>query len=49
MYAPVVTRLKTYGVTLGQEAEDYMTSVLDQSDMKDWVEQARVEPYTIDV
>lgn len=48
MYAPVVTRIRTYDVTLDPQAETYMDAVFGQTHMADWVLEARNEPYVID-
>ena len=47
MYAPVVTRFKTYGVQLDSDAEAYCAAVLDHPPMKEWCEAARNEPWLI--
>jgi glutathione S-transferase len=47
MYAPVVTRLRTYGVPLDTDAEAYCTAVLAHPAMKDWVAAAKNEPWLI--
>ena len=47
MYAPVVTRLKTYGVKLDSDTEAYCTAVLAQSAMKEWTDAAKNEPWLI--
>jgi glutathione S-transferase len=47
MYAPVVTRLRTYGVTLDSDAEAYCTAVLAHPAMKEWVDAAKHEPWLI--
>jgi glutathione S-transferase len=48
MFAPVVTRFKTYGVTLDADADAYCTAVLAQPAMKEWVDAAQHEPWLID-
>lgn len=47
MYAPVVTRLKTYAVPLDGDAEAYCTAVLAHPAMKEWIAEARNEPWLI--
>jgi glutathione S-transferase len=44
MYAPVVTRFKTYGVELEGSAGEYAAAILDLSEMKSWAQDARNEP-----
>jgi len=48
MFAPVVTRFKTYGVTLDSDAEAYCTAVLSYPAMKEWIDAAKHEPWLID-
>ena len=48
MYAPVVTRFRTYGVKLDSDTEAYCTAVLAHPAMKEWAEAARNEPWLID-
>jgi glutathione S-transferase len=47
MYAPVVTRLRTYGVKLDTETEAYCTAVLALPAMKEWIDAAKHEPWLI--
>ena len=47
MYAPVVTRLRTYGVKLDGDTEAYCNAVMAYPPMKDWVEAAKHEPWLI--
>lgn len=49
MYAPVVGRLKTFGVPISDDIAAYMDAVWTQPDMAAWVAAARDEPYVIDV
>jgi glutathione S-transferase len=44
MYAPVVTRFRTYGVKLGATCTAYMEAVLSDPDFRAWEDQARREP-----
>jgi glutathione S-transferase len=48
MFAPVVTRLRTYAVKLESEAEAYCTAVLNHPAMKLWVDAAKNEPWLIE-
>ena len=45
-YAPVVGRLRTYAPPVDGETRAYMDAVWAQSDVRDWVEAAKVEPLT---
>jgi glutathione S-transferase len=47
MYAPVVTRLRTFGVQLDSDAEAYCTAIMAYPAMKEWVEAAKHEPWLI--
>jgi glutathione S-transferase len=47
MYAPVVTRLKTYGVPLDSDSEAYCTAILGYPPMKTWINDAKNEPWLI--
>jgi glutathione S-transferase len=47
MYAPVVTRLRTYGVQLDSDAEAYCAAVLGHPAMKEWIDAAKNEPWLI--
>jgi glutathione S-transferase len=47
MYAPVVTRLRTFAVPLDSDAEAYCTAVMAYPPMKEWVEAAKNEPWLI--
>jgi glutathione S-transferase len=44
MYAPVVTRFRTYGVSLGTIGTDYMEAVLADPDFRVWEDQAKKDP-----
>jgi glutathione S-transferase len=48
MYAPVVTRFHTYGVSCGSIAAEYMKTVLDDTDVKRWYEAAGQEQEIIE-
>ena len=44
MYAPVVTRFRTYGVKLGATGTAYMAAVIDDPNFKAWEDQAKKDP-----
>jgi glutathione S-transferase len=48
MYAPVVTRFKTYDVKLDPVCSNYCESILALPEMQEWTEAARLEPEEID-
>ncbi len=48
MFAPVVTRFKTYSVTLDSDADAYCAAVLAHPAMKEWADAAAHEPWLID-
>jgi glutathione S-transferase len=48
MYAPVVTRFMTYGVSVDQVCRDYCDTILAMPDMKAWTEAALAEPDDIE-
>ncbi len=47
MYATVVTRFITYGVTLDGVVLDYVNTIMGLSSIKQWYDSARKEPYSI--
>jgi glutathione S-transferase len=47
MYAPVVTRFKTYDVKLSKPSQDYCEAVLALPAMQDWYAAAEAEPWTL--
>jgi glutathione S-transferase len=47
MFAPVVTRFRTYGVKLDTDSDAYCNAVLAQPAMKDWIDAANHEPWLI--
>ena len=47
MFAPVVTRFRTFGVLLDSDAEAYCAAVMAYPAMKEWVDDARNEPWLI--
>ncbi|MGJ3260043.1 MAG: glutathione S-transferase family protein [Rhodospirillales bacterium] len=49
MYAPVVSRFRTYGVPVDAETCAYMDAVRTQPDMAEWAARAEEEPYEIAV
>jgi len=44
MYAPVCTRLRTYDVKLGADANDYAETILAMPEMVEWTADASLEP-----
>lgn len=48
MYAPVVMRLRSYGVQLNATVQQYAAAVCAQKDVAEWVGAARTEPWFID-
>ena len=44
MYAPVVTRFRTYGVKLAATGAAYMEAVLADPDFLAWEDQAKKDP-----
>jgi glutathione S-transferase len=47
MYAPVVTRLRTYGVQVDKDTDAYCNAVLGHPAMKEWIDAAKHEPWLI--
>jgi glutathione S-transferase len=47
MYAPVVLRFNTYGARISQTARWYMASVLEDGALQEWLQAAKLEPWTI--
>ncbi|MBU2862474.1 hypothetical protein KO489_01310 [Reinekea forsetii] len=47
MFASIVSRLKTYGITLSAESTEYLDFVFDYALMRKWVEQSQLEPEII--
>ena len=47
MYAPVVLRFNTYGAGISQTARRYMASVLEDGALQEWLQAAKLEPWTI--
>lgn len=48
MFAPVVSRFRSYGVPVDARTTDYLDAVWAQPDMAAWVEQAKAEPFSIE-
>lgn len=48
MYAPVVGRLRTYGVEMTAAVQRYADAVWAQPDMASWLAEAEAEPYVIE-
>lgn len=46
-FAPVVTRLRTYGVSLSPESAAYSAAVLADPDFRAWEAAAEIEPWTM--
>ena len=47
MFAPVVTRFRTYGVKLDTDSDAYCNAVLAHPVMKEWIDAAKHEPWLI--
>jgi glutathione S-transferase len=47
MFAPVACRFRTYGVALGETAEDYAKAALAWPAMQEWMAAAAAEPWMI--
>jgi len=47
MYAPVVTRFRTFGVPLDADSEAYAKAVLAHPAVKEWIDAAKNEPWLI--
>ena len=48
MYAPVVTRFRTYRIELEREADDYCNTIMAMSAMQEWIAAARNEPMVVE-
>jgi glutathione S-transferase len=48
MYAPVVMRFRTYGVSLDGRCRDYCDRIVGLPEMREWIEAARSEPDEIE-
>jgi glutathione S-transferase len=48
MYAPVVTRFKTYDVKLEPELQAYADMIMAMPEMAEWIEAAKTEPEEIE-
>jgi glutathione S-transferase len=47
MYAPVVLRLRTYGATVREATAAYMTTVLADAPLREWLAAAAAESWTL--
>jgi glutathione S-transferase len=47
MYAPVVLRFNTYGAQVSPAAREYLSAVLEDRYVREWVAAAEKEPWTI--
>lgn len=47
MFAPVASRFQTYGVKLDRDEAEYARVILALPAVRDWIEDARKEPWTI--
>ena len=43
MYAPVVTRCRTYHVELDEQCESYGDRIMTMPEMKEWIAAAKLE------
>ena len=48
MYAPVVTRFRTYDVKLPAQLESYATLIMAMPEMVEWIAAAEAEPEEIE-
>lgn len=48
MFAPVVMRLRTYGVSLEPDSETYCTCTVNHPFLREWIDAAKHEPWLID-
>jgi glutathione S-transferase len=48
MYAPVVTRFRTYKLELEREADAYCDAIMAMPEMQEWIAAARNEPMVIE-
>jgi len=49
MYAPVVTRFRTFGITLSEPAQHYAETMLTTDTMAEWDARAAAEPWALAV
>jgi glutathione S-transferase len=47
MYAPVVTRFRTYGIEIDENARAYSTAILERPSMARWIADAKAETFSI--
>ena len=48
MYAPVVTRLRTYHVRIDPECSAYCDTIMAMPEIEEWIEAARAEPEDVE-
>jgi glutathione S-transferase len=48
MYAPVATRLRTYGVPMDETTASYVSAIHDLPAMREWTASVKAEPWSID-
>jgi glutathione S-transferase len=48
MFAPVATRLRTYGVPMGEVTAAYVSAIHELPAMREWAASAKAEPWSID-
>jgi glutathione S-transferase len=48
MYAPVVTRFRTYDVTLDRTCEAYAERIMALPEMQEWIDDAKAEPQNVE-
>ena len=48
MYAPIVSRFRTYKVELEREAETYCDTIMAMPEMQEWIAAARNEPMVVE-
>ena len=48
MYAPVVLRFRTYGAQLRETSRAYVSTVLEDAHMRDWLQAVRAESWVIE-
>lgn len=47
MFAPVVIRFKSYGISVGEQERHYMQAILDLPSLQDWIEEGVAEAEVI--
>ena len=48
MYAPVVSRFRSYRVPLGSVEDAYCTAIMDLPPMREWITAAKAEPWVVE-